>query len=326
MQHRALLSTALGTVLLSCIAADLKAQATDRYPSQPIRVIVPYSAGAGVDILTRTIGSKLSERIGQPVVVENRPGASGNIGILAAARSQPDGYTLVMVVNTFATNAAFNPGVYDPISDFSPIGLVGRNGMVLVANPSIQVKSIEELVTRAKANPGKLNYASVGPGSPQHLGMELFNQAFKVNLFHIPFANAASANLAVIRGDVDLMLMPINIALGPIKSNQLVPLAVASPQRLPELPDVKPLAELGAPGFDVGVWYALLAPAKTPRSISDGLYRDIASILMEKDVMDLLGKLGIKPDPLPSEEFLALVRREHTRWSQLVENAKLKAR
>ncbi|MGE3990871.1 Bug family tripartite tricarboxylate transporter substrate binding protein [Pseudorhodoplanes sp.] len=326
MQRRVLLSAALGTMLLSCGAADLNAQANDRYPSQPIRVIVPYSAGAGVDILTRTIGSKLSDRMGQPVVVENRPGASGNIGILAAARSQPDGYTLVMVVNTFATNAAFNPGAYDPISDFSPIGLVGRNGMVLVANPSIQVNSVEDLIARAKANPGKLNYASVGPGSPQHLGMELFNQAFKVNLFHIPFANAAAANLAVTRGDVDVMLMPVNVALGPIKSKQLVPLAVAAPQRLPELADLKPLAESGAPGFDVGVWYALLAPAGTSQSITDRVYREIASILLEKDVLEILGKLGIKADPLASDEFKTLVKREHARWTKLVQETNLKSR
>lgn len=326
MLRRHLLGTVLAAILLSSEVAELRAQAVNRYPNQPIRVIVPYSAGAGVDILTRSIGNKLSERIGQPVVVENRPGASGNIGIVAAARSKPDGYTFVMVVNTFATNAAFNPGAYDPISEFAPVGLVGRNGMVLVANPSIQVRSVEELVARAKADPGKLNYASVGPGSPQHLGMELLNQALGVSLFHIPFANAAAANLAVTRGDVDVMLMPVNVALAPINSKQLFPLAVATPTRLPELPDVKPLAELGAPGFDVGVWYALLAPASTPRSITDQIYREVAGILTEKDTTEQLRKIGIKPDPLPSDEFTALMKQELTRWTRLVQDTKFPSR
>ena len=296
------------------------------YPSRAIRVIVPYSAGIGVDIVARTVGRKLSERLGQPVVVDNRPGASGSIGINAVAKAAPDGYTLVVVVNTFVTNPALTTNAgYDPLTDFTPLALLGRNGMVLVIHPSLPARSVKELIAYAAANPGKVDYASVGVGSPQHLALEMIKHVFGVNMVHIPHKGSAEANLAVMTGQVGVMMMPVNIALAPVRAGRILALAVGSGTPLADLPEVRPLTELGAPGFNVDVWYGLLAPAGTPRAIAELLHREVMQILAMPDVRDTSAKLGITFDAMSAAEFAAHVRQDYARWQKLIKDAGIKA-
>ncbi len=239
------------------VLAPVTAQAP--YPNRPLRIVVPYTAGTGIDILARATGQKLSERLKVAVVVDNRPGASGNIGTETVAKAAPDGYTLLMTASTHVTNAALQTSVpYDPARSFTPIGPTAIGNLALVVHPSVPAKSVQELVALARAQPGKLNYASPGSGTPHHLAMELFKLHFKVDLTHVPYKGTAGAVTDLLGGQVQVMFLPVHVALSQVQAGKLRMLAAGGAKRSPVTPDIPSLADEGVTDIDVDIWYAML--------------------------------------------------------------------
>ena len=240
------------------------ASAQQAWPGKPVRIVVPYTPGTGMDILARTLAPHLGARWGQAIVVDNRPGASGNLGAGAVAKSPPDGLTLLMGVNTLIINPALYSNMsYDPLKDLAPIGLCATGSFLLVASAAAKIKSVDELVKAARAQPGALDYASPGIATPHHMAMELFKLEAKVSITHIPFSGTAGAVNAVLAGDVPLMFLPVHVAMAQVKGGRLVVLAAAGAHRSALAPDVPTLAELGYRGVTADLWYGMLAPAGT---------------------------------------------------------------
>src|SRR3954454_19529837 len=236
--------------------------------SQTIHLNVPFTAGTGPDLLARILGEELRQRWNQPVIVENKPGASGNIGTQDAARAEPDGNTLLVTVNTFVMNASLYKSIpYDPETSFAPIAEIATGVLALVVHPSLNVASLQEFVAAARAKPGEINYASPGRGTPQHLAMELLKLTAQVDLTHIPYAGSAGAIKDLAGGHVSAMFLPVHTALPLVESGNIRILAVGSARRAHQAPQVPTLAELGVTGFDVDLWYAVLAPAGTPKEV-----------------------------------------------------------
>lgn len=304
------------------LAALPAALAQERYPSRPIRMIVPFTAGTGIDILARIIGQKLSERLKVPVVVENRAGASGNIGTEAVAKSAPDGYTLMMTASTIVQNAALSRSVpYDPVRGFTPIGLAAIGNMALVVHPSVPAKSVAEFVALAKAQPGRLNYASPGNGTPHHLAMELFKLNFGIDITHVPYKGTAGAVTDLLGGQVQAMFLPVHVALPQARSGKLRILAAGGSRRSPVTPDLPSLAEEGVRDIDVDIWYALFGPAGLPREIVSLLNVEMAAILAQSEVRDNLQKQGLNPVTGTPEELARLVETDLERWARVVRAA-----
>jgi tripartite-type tricarboxylate transporter receptor subunit TctC len=297
-----------------------------QYPTKPVRIVVAYSPGTGIDILAREVGQQMSQRLAQPFVIENRPGASGNLGVDLVAKSPPDGYTLAVVVNTVAINPSLYKLPYDPVNDFAPVGMVARGGMALVVHPSVSAANTRELVQRAKQNPGKINYASPGIGSPQHLAMELFKYAAGIDMLHIPHKGSAEAVTAMLAGHTDIMFMPVHTTLPHVKSGKLRVLSVASLARQPLLPDAPTVVESAAiPGFDVDLWYAMLAPAKTPREVTEKLNAELHQILNVPTVRDKLSGQGLQATPSTPEQYSALLRSDIDKWAKVIKAAGIRA-
>ncbi len=263
LRQAALLLTAIAMAIAPVVPAPAQAP----YPNRPMRIVVPYTAGTGIDILARVIGQKLSDNLKVAVVVDNRPGASGNIGTEAVAKAPPDGYTLLMTASTHVTNAALQASVpYDPVKSFTPIGPAAIGSLALVVHPSVPARSVQELVALAKAQPGKLNYASPGSGTPHHLAMELFKLHFKVDLTHVPYKGTAGAVTDLLGGQVQVMFLPVHVALAHVQAGKLRMLAAGGARRSPVTPEVPSLADEGVTDIDVDIWYAMLGPAGLPKS------------------------------------------------------------
>jgi tripartite-type tricarboxylate transporter receptor subunit TctC len=315
---------ALALMALLTLAALPAAHAQERYPSRPIRMIVPFTAGTGMDILARTIGQKLSERLKVPVVVENRAGASGNIGTETVSKSPADGYTLLMTASTIVQNAALSRSVpYDPVRGFTPIGLVAIGNMALVVHSSVPAKSVAEFVALAKAQPGRLNYASPGSGTPHHLAMELFKLNFGVDVTHVPYKGTAGAVTDLLGGQVQAMFLPVHVALPQARSGKLRILAAGGSRRSPVTPDLPSLAEEGVRDIDVDIWYALFAPAGLPREMVSLLNAEIVAILAQSEVRDNLQKQGLDPVTGTPEELARLVETDLERWTRVVRAARI---
>ena len=308
------------------LAALPAAYAQERYPSRPIRIIVPFTAGTGMDLLARTIGHKLSERLKVPVVVDNRAGASGNIGTEAVSKSPPDGYTLLMTASTIVQNAALSRSVpYDPVRGFSPIGLAAIGNMALVVHPSVAAKTVSEFVALAKAQPGKLNYASPGSGTPHHLAMELFKLNFGIDIAHVPYKGTAGAVTDLLGGQLQAMFLPVHVALPHARAAKVRILAAGGLSRSPVTPDLPSLAEEGVKDIDVDIWYALFGPAGLPRDIVALLNAEVAAILAQADVRDSLQKQGLNPVTGTPEELGKLVESDLERWTKVVRAARISA-
>ena len=315
---------ALALMALLTLAALPAAHAQERYPSRPIRMIVPFTAGTGMDILARTIGQKLSERLKVPVVVENRAGASGNIGTETVSKSPADGYTLLMTASTIVQNAALSRSVpYDPVRGFTPIGLVAIGNMALVVHSSVPAKSVAEFVALAKAQPGRLNYASPGSGTPHHLAMELFKLNFGVDVTHVPYKGTAGAVTDLLGGQVQAMFLPVHVALPQARSGKLRILAAGGSRRSPVTPDLPSLAEEGVRDIDVDIWYALFAPAGLPREMVSLLNAEIVAILAQSEVRDNLQKQGLDLVTGTPEELARLVETDLERWTRVVRAARI---
>jgi len=296
------------------------------WPGKLVRIVVPYTPGTGMDILARTLGPHLQAAWGQAIVVENRPGASGNLGAGAVAKSPPDGLTLLMGVNTLIINPALYANMsYDPLKDLAPLGLTATGSFLLVASSAAKLTSVDDLVKAARAKPGALDYASPGIATPHHMAMELFKLQAKVSITHIPFSGTAGAVNAVLSGEVPLMFLPVHVAMAQVKGGRLVALAAAGDKRSALAPEVPTLAELGFKGVEADLWYGMLAPAGTPAEIVARINADMRAALALAEVKTALSAQGMEIAPSSPEEMAALMRRDAARWAAVVKQAGIKA-
>jgi tripartite-type tricarboxylate transporter receptor subunit TctC len=322
MKHA--IATVLAAAAGSAIAAAPSGPAAN-YPDKPIRIIVAYTPAGATDILARAVGQKMTEAWGQPVIIENRPGANGNIGTDVAARATPDGYTLLMVT---AGTHGVNPGLYrklpwDAVKDFAPVSLVAMVPNIMVVNPSLPVKSVKEFVAYAKANPGKLSYGSPGLGSTAHMSVELFKTMTGVDMLHVPYKGSAGVMQDVIAGQIAVTIDNMPPYLPQVKAGKLRALAVSPARRSPAVPDLPTIAEAGVPGYDAGAWFGLVAPAGTPKPIIDKLAAETQRILKIPDVAERLSGLGAEPVGNSPDEFAAFIKAEIAKWKKVIQDAKV---
>lgn len=310
------------TALLAAFAAlalSFAAAAAD-YPNHPVSMVVAFTPGGPSDVLARIIGKRLQDILHQPFIVENRPGAGGNIAAEQVAKAPPDGYTLLMGNNSIlATNAALYKKLgYDPEKDFTPITLIGSQANILVVNPSVPANSMAELIALARANPGILNFASSGHGAAAHLAGELFKTEAKVNIVHVAYKGAAPALQDVIAGHVQMMFATAASVIGLIKNHKVRALAVTTPNRTALLPDVPTVDELGLKGFDATTWHGLVAPTGTPREIVETLHFATATALKDPVVRQTLTELGVDIAGSKPKEFEAYIKSEIPKWTAVV--------
>jgi len=296
------------------------------WPSKPIKMIVPFPAGGGTDFIGRLAAKQLGDRLGQPVYVENRGGANGGIGVQAVAQAEPDGYTLGAISDTPITvNPALYPKLaYEPLRDLAPVALINRFPSMLVAHPSVPVKSVADLIALAKAKPGTLNYSSGGIGNFSHLGLELLGMKAGIKLVHVPYRGVGPATAAVVAGDVQLMYNNVATALEYVRAGKLTALAVGDPQRLPALPDIPAIAET-VPGFEQSAWVGVFAPVKTSRDIVARVSREVAALLKDPEVTKLFADQQIVAAYEDSDEFARHIRRETDNWAGVIRTLGIKA-
>jgi tripartite-type tricarboxylate transporter receptor subunit TctC len=295
------------------------------YPTRPIRVVVGLAPGGATDIVARTVAPALGEELGQPVIVDNRPGAAGSIGAAIAAKALPDGYTLLIASSSFTANAVLQQNAsFDPLQDFEPITNIASAPFLLVVSPSLPVSSVQELVSLAKAQPGKLNYASSGIGSTAHLSGELLKRAAGIDMIHVTYRGAGPALADVLGGQVDLMFASIVSSLHHAKSGKLKALAVTSARRSAVVPEFPTVAESGVPNFEMIGYFSLLAPARTPAAIVNRLNSAVAQVLRRRDVIDRLATDGAEPDGCSPAELHALLEREIKKTAELVRSASIR--
>jgi len=296
--------------------------AQDPYPSRPVHIVVPFPAAGVADLLARVVARRLSDKWGQPVIVDNRPGASGNIGMADGALAKPDGYTLVLAATG---NLTVNPHLYklpfDITRDLEPVTLVARSPNVLVIHPSIPARSFEDFLDYARANPGKLNYSSPGEGTGTHLAGELLDIEAGLDTMHIPYKGLAPAVNDVVSGQVQYMFAGISSVLGFIKNGKLVALAIASEERSPQLPTVPTISESGLPGFDATSWFGLVTRAGTPPAVVRKIQVDVADALKSGAMRGQLEPLGLEPVGSTTEEFSEMITTESRKWTRLLKRA-----
>lgn len=294
-----------------------------QYPNKPIRIIVAYTPAGTTDILARVLGQKMSESFGQPVIIENRPGANGNIGTDVAAKATPDGYTVLM---TTAGTHGINPTLYrklpwDAVKDFAPISLVAMVPNILVVNNSVPAKNVKEFIAHLKANPNKFNYGSPGNGSTGHLSQELFKAMTGTSMQHIPYKGSAGVLADVIGGQIIGTIDNLPVYLPQVKAGKLRALAVSSAKRSPAIPELPTIAESGVPGYNSGAWFGLVAPAGTPMPIVDKLSAETQRILKLPDVAERLSALGAEPVGDRPEQFAAFIKSEIAKWAKVIKDA-----
>ena len=310
-------SIILGSVLAGCVYAQ-------GYPNKPVRLINAYAAGGGIDTLARLYASKMQEKWGQPIVVESKPGAGGNIAADFVAKSAPDGYTLLITASTVTTNPYFIAKMpFDVQKDLAPISMIARQEFFLVVTNSLPVTSVGELIAHAKANPGKLSYSTAGIGTPQHLGAELLKSVSRIDMVHVPYKGQPAAVNAVISGEVQVALVSFNTALPLVQAGRARGLAVAAKERLRSLRDVPVVAET-IPGFEVNAWFGIFAPAGTPAEIVEQLSVEIRRISTLPDVQARLTPLGYDVMFISPQEFRAVIAAELLKWGTVAKEAGIK--
>jgi tripartite-type tricarboxylate transporter receptor subunit TctC len=318
----AMRTAALASLLVMMSSWSAVAQT---YPSRRITIVVPYTAGSGFDTVARTVGQKFSERSGQPVVIDNKPGASGNLGAEAVANAPPDGYTLLQTGTPLTLSASLTKAQrFDPAASFTPLGTVATSGLALTVTQSFPAATLEELLREARANPGKLNYSSPGTGTLQHLGMELFKHELKLDVVHVPYRGAATALTDLITGQVQFTFLPVHSARPHVQSGKLRMLAVAGSRRSIFAPDVPSLAELGYRSIDFELWYGFFGPADLPAAVVATWERELAAIAALPDVKEGLERQGMAPTWWDAQTTGTRVKSEVGRWRQVVEQAGIK--
>ncbi|QOL49041.1 Bug family tripartite tricarboxylate transporter substrate binding protein [Massilia litorea] len=311
----ALSMLATGALALAPFAAQAQA-----FPSKALTIVVPFSAGGTTDILARVVGQYMAKDLGQPVIIDNRAGAGGNIGAQMVARAAPDGYTLLMgTVGTHAINQSlYKKMPFDPIKDFAPITRVALVPNLLVANPSQPFKTVKELIAYAKANPGKVSFASSGSGTSIHLSGEMFQQMAGVEMQHIPYKGSAPALTDLLGGQTAIMFDNMPSVISHVRAGKLRPIAVTTPTRSPALPDVPTIAESGVPGYSATSWFGILAPANTPAPVIAKLNASILKALADPEVKKKLAEQGAEPHGEKPEQFAEFIRSETAKWGQTV--------
>jgi len=321
MRNTACLLAGLGLALFAGIAP------AQTYPAKPIRLVVPYPAGGPLDTVARLLGQKVSESVKQPVVVDNKPGAGGNIGADVVAKAPPDGYTILMgAVATHAINPTLYPGIpYDAVRDFQTVTQVASTPNVLIVHPSIPVNDVREFIAYAKAHPGKLNFGSGSTGSAGHLAGELFKSMAGIEMTHVPYKGAAPAMQDLIGGQVQLMFDNYASASTQVRAGKVKALAVTTAKRSPLAPELPTIAESGLPGFDISTWFGVFVPAGTPRPLVERLHAEITHALALDDVREKMLNLGAEPVGNRPEEFAAYVRAEAGKYARVIKSSGAKA-
>lgn len=313
----------ISAVLLLSFVGSTRAQ---EYPTRPVRLIVATVPGGGTDAIARILGVKLTELLGQQFVIDNRGGAGGIIGTELVARAPADGYTLLMgFIASLAMNPALTRTPYDTLKDFAPVSLVADAQYVLTIHPSIPPRTVKDLVAYARANPGRINYASAGSGTPVHLAAELFKSMAGVNMVHVPYKGGGPAAAAVLRGESQLIFGSVTATMPQIKAGKLIALGVTGPKRLPSAPEYPTIAELGYPGFEVTSWYGVLGPARTPAGTIARLHAAVVNAVRAPEVREQMGRQGLEPIGSTPAEFAAHLKREVARWARVVKEAGIKA-
>ena len=303
-------------VAAAIISPGAKAQ---DYPNKPVKIIVPFGAGGPADVYARVIAQHLGDALKQSFVVENRPGAGAVIGTDAVAKAEPDGYTLLMMSNAHTTNESLIPNKpYDLMRDFAPVSPVNSSDLLLVVNPSTGVKNLKDFIALAKKDPGKLNYASSGPGTPYHMAGELFKATSGTNIVHVPHKSSGDMRSSVIGGHVHMMFDAITVMAQGVQSGQLIALGTTGKQRSAVMPDVPTVAEAGVPGYEATIWLGVMAPAKTPKAVVDKLNAEIIKVMSRTDVKDAWAKQGAVPMPMSAAEFDKYLRADIEKWAQVV--------
>jgi tripartite-type tricarboxylate transporter receptor subunit TctC len=305
--------------------APLTAAAADEFPNKPIRFLVPYPPGGGNDVVARTVAQKLSENIGQPVVIDNKPGGSGMVAGDILAKAPPDGYTIMVDHSAIVVNPALYPNITYDVRQLSPITMAVTIDNLLLVNPSLPVNSVAELIALAKAQPGKLNYASTGGGGPQHMAMEQFKGMAGLDIVHVPYKGGAPATLATLGGEVQMLFISVSTGLPHIKAGKLRALATAAPKRNALLPELPTVAESGLPGYENIAWLGIFAPPKTPPAIVAKLNAEFVKALNSKDVRDRFAQGGIDVVASTPEALGKVVNEEVARYSKIVKEANIKA-
>jgi tripartite-type tricarboxylate transporter receptor subunit TctC len=318
--------TTLKAVLGMLLALGPLLGQAQAWPAQTVRIVVPFTPGTGMDTIARAVSPRLSERLGQPVVVQNMPGASGNIGADLVAKASPDGYTVLMGANTMLiASQLYKNAPFHPVKDFAPVSLAAWGTLMLVANPKAGIKSMQELVARAQAQPGAVNFGSPGVGTPHHMAMELFKSQAQLFMLHVPYRGTAGYTQDLLAGELAVGFLPVHIAQGFVSAGKLIALAVGSAKRHPVAPSVATFEELGVKGVDVDLWYAFFVPGKTPASVVHRLNAEISTILKQPDIRDLLGRAGMDASTSTPEELGALVSKDYPRWGNVIQRNGIKA-
>jgi tripartite-type tricarboxylate transporter receptor subunit TctC len=316
--------TILSLAFAGCLS--LPALAQSNYPSQTVKIIVPFTAGTGMDTIARVVAPKLSERLGQPVVVQNQPGASGNIGADAVAKSAPDGHTILMGANTMLMASQMYKNVsFDPVKDFAPVTMAAYGSLMLVANPKTGFKTVSDLIKDARAKPGAISFGSPGVGTPHHMAMELFKLESNTFMLHVPYRGSAGYTQDLLGGELAVGFLPVHIAQGYVKGGRLNALALGSPKRHPVAPDVPTFEEAGVKRIDVDLWYAFFVPSKTPASVVTRLNTEMGAILRQPEVKEVLGKAGLDASASSPAELGLIVARDYPRWGAVIRSKQITA-
>ena len=309
--------------MLAAFAAGTSFSQT--YPAKPVRIVAPFAPGGGTDFIARLVAQKLTDRLGQQVIVENKPGAGGNLGAEFAVKSAPDGYTLLLIAGSYTVNPSIYKLSFDPVNDISPIVQLSQGPFVVAVHPSVPAKTLRELIDYARKEPDKLSYASAGSGSITHLASELFLDMAKIKMVHVPYKGTGPALNDTIAGNTQLIFGSVATSLQFIKSGRLRGLAVTTPQRIAAAPELPTVTEAGVPGYQVVLWHGLVGPKGLPAAVVERLNRAANDALKSKDVEDLLATDGVAPAGGSPEQFRALIKADIARWSGVVKQANIKA-
>ena len=309
--------------MLAALAAGTSFSQT--YPAKPVRIVAPFAPGGGTDFIARLVAQKLTDRLGQQVLVENKPGAGGNLGAEFAVKSAPDGYTLLLIAGSYTVNPSIYKLSFDPVNDISPIVQLSQGPFVVAVHPSVPAKTLRELINYAHKEPDKLSYASAGSGSITHLASELFLDMAKIKMVHVPYKGTGPALNDTIAGNTQLIFGSVATSLQFIKSGRLRGLAVTTPQRIAAAPELPTVTEAGVPGYQVVLWHGLVGPKGLSAGVVERLNRAANDALKSKDVEDLLATDGVAPAGGSPEQFRALIKADIARWSGVVKQANIKA-
>ncbi len=315
-------SSLLTAAIVACAFGTANA-ADPKYPTKPVRMISPFAPGGGTDQLARLIGVRVAESLGQPVVVDNRPGAGGSIGAETTVRAEPDGYTLIIVSATYAATAAYRPPPYDPINDIRAISLIGTAPLLFTVHPSVPVKNIPELITYARANPNKLNFGTVGAGSNVHLAMELFKLMTKTSFVDVPYKGGAPAMTAIVGGEIQVTAMSAVPSMPHVKSGRVRALAVTTAKRSSFLPDIPAVSET-VPGYEASHWYAMWGPKGLPRPIVMRWNQEVSRVLQTEEAKARMNAEGLEPSLGSPEQCQQVIKEAIEKWRRVIREAKIK--